>query len=156
MVYIPNVKCPKCASIVAVNPGQSPVCPNCGFGSQGGARPAAAPQMSPPPQQWGGNPGYGNGGPAYGVKQKTGLGIAGMVLGIIGMVLFCIPYVGIPCALVGVILSGIQLSKIKNDPVNYGGKGMAITGLVLSIIALAWLVLVIVFFAALISSIGAV
>ena len=62
-----------------------------------------------------------------------GLGIAGMVLGIVALALFCIWYVAIPCAIVGLILSiiGKNKSKAANAP-----TGMASAGIILSIIAL--------------------
>ena len=63
-----------------------------------------------------------------------GLSIAGMVLGIVGLALFCLWYLAIPCAIVGLILSilGKKKSKAANAP-----TGMATAGIVLSIIALA-------------------
>lgn len=64
-----------------------------------------------------------------------GMGIAGMVLGIIGLVLMCFWYIGIPCAIVGVILSGLASSKAKK----VGAKnGMATAGIVCSCIALGF------------------
>lgn len=63
-------------------------------------------------------------------QESKGLSIASMVLGIIALVLFCIPYVCIPCGLIGIILGGVSLAKKQ------GGKGMAIAGLVCSIIAI--------------------
>ena len=69
-----------------------------------------------------------------GPPQGNGLAVAGMVLGIIGLGLFCLWPVAIPCAIVGLILS--VLGKKKSKITGTGG-GMATTGLVLSIIALA-------------------
>lgn len=62
-------------------------------------------------------------------KESSGLSIASMVLGIISIVLFCIYYVSIPCAILAIIFGVIGRKK--------GGKGMAIAGLVLGIIALS-------------------
>ena len=56
-----------------------------------------------------------------------------MVLGIIGLVLCFIPFLGWLCALVGVILGALGISKAKK----IGGKGMAIAGLVCGIVGLA-------------------
>ena len=62
---------------------------------------------------------------------SAGMAIASMVLGILSLVLSCcIPYVPFLLALIGVILAGVSLSK--KTP----GKGMAIAGLVCSIISL--------------------
>ena len=77
---------------------------------------APQPQYQPPPQ-----------------PQGNGMAVAGMVLGIIGVVLICAPYIGLPCAIVAVILSA--LGKKKSKLTGTGG-GMATAGLVLSIIAL--------------------
>lgn len=63
-------------------------------------------------------------------KESVGLAVASMVLGIISLVLFCIIYVSIPCATIGGILGAISLSTKK------GGKGMAIAGLVCSLITI--------------------
>lgn len=61
--------------------------------------------------------------------EKKGFSIASMVLGIVGLVCCCIWWIAIPCSILAIIF-GI-LGKKK------GGKGMAITGLVLGIIAIA-------------------
>lgn len=77
------------------------------------------------------------------------MSIASMVLGIVALVLSCcIYYISIPCAIVGIILAAISLKGQKD------GKGMAIAGLVCSIISLVPAVIVIVSGAALLSSLG--
>lgn len=58
-----------------------------------------------------------------------GLSIAAMVLGIVSVVLCCIWYLSIPCAILAIIFGIIGK---KRD-----GRGMAIAGLVLGIIAIA-------------------
>lgn len=63
------------------------------------------------------------------MEEKKGLSIAAMVLGIISIVLFCIWYVSLPCAILAIIFGIVGMKK--------GGKGMAIAGLVLGIIAVA-------------------
>ena len=62
-----------------------------------------------------------------------GLGIAGMVVGIVSLVLMCLFYFSLPAAITGAILSGIALSKSKAAGVE---NKMAVAGLVCSIIAL--------------------
>ena len=57
-----------------------------------------------------------------------GLSIAAMILGIVSVVLCCIWYIAIPCAILAIIFGIIGK---KRD-----GRGMAIAGLVLGIIAL--------------------
>jgi len=57
-----------------------------------------------------------------------------MILGIVGLVTLCIPYLAFPCSIVGMILSviGKGKSKAANAP-----TGMATAGIVLCGIALA-------------------
>lgn len=65
-----------------------------------------------------------------------GLSIASMVLGIVSVVLCCLWYVSLPCAILAIIFGVIGK---KRD-----GRGMAIAGLVLGIIAVALYVLAVV------------
>lgn len=81
-------------------------------------------------------------------QPSKGLSIASMVLGIIALVLFCIPYVCIPCGLIGLILGGVALATKK------AGKGMAIAGLVCSIIGIAIYVICLIAGASLLASMG--
>lgn len=62
-----------------------------------------------------------------------GLSIAAMVLGIVAVVLCCIWYLSIPCAILAIIFGIIGK---KRD-----GRGMAIAGLVLGIVAIGLYVL---------------
>ena len=63
-------------------------------------------------------------------KGGAGLAIASMVLGIVALVLgCCFYYISIPCSIIGIILSAASLGMKKP------GKGMAIAGLVCSIVA---------------------
>lgn len=69
----------------------------------------------------------------------NGLAIAGMVLGIVGFLLGFIPcfgwVFGIVVGIIGATLSGIGLGTASKQG---AAKGMAITGLILSIIAIIW------------------
>ncbi len=67
-------------------------------------------------------------------QESKGLSIASMVLGIISVVLFCIWYISIPCAILAIIFGIVGMKK--------GGKGMGIAGLVLGIVAVAILVII--------------
>jgi hypothetical protein len=73
--------------------------------------------------------------PPYQPQPGNGLAVAGMVLGIIGLVLCWIPIAGAVCALVGVILGALGMSKAKK--IGGRGKGMAIAGLVCGIVGMA-------------------
>ena len=67
------------------------------------------------------------------------MAVASMVLGIVGFLISCCFYPAtIVMAVVGLILGAVA---IKKGP---AGKGMAVTGIVLSIISLAFAVLVII------------
>ena len=61
------------------------------------------------------------------------LATAALVLGIIGFFTFGIIGIG---AIVGIVLAAMALSRIKQDPWEYGGRGMAIGALVLNIVSL--------------------
>ncbi|MBQ8296731.1 MAG: DUF4190 domain-containing protein [Ruminococcus sp.] len=58
-----------------------------------------------------------------------GFGIASMVLGIIALVLWCMIYISIPCAVIGLVLGLAGLFSKK-------AKGMALTGVITSLIAI--------------------
>jgi len=66
-------------------------------------------------------------------EEKAGLSIASMVLGIVSIVLFCLIWISIPCAVLAVIFGLVGRKK--------GGKGMATAGLVLGIITLVFCIL---------------
>lgn len=75
------------------------------------------------------------------------MGVAAMVLGIIAILLACVPYcnyIGIILAIVGLILGIVDAVKKSKTGES---KGMAVTGIVLSaitlVIAIAWIVLLI-------------
>ncbi len=74
------------------------------------------------------------------VQKTNTMAITGMIMGIISVCLCCY---GIPFSVLGIVFSAIGLSQIKNDPLGQQGRGMAIAGLILSIIGL---LIVVVFF----------
>ena len=63
----------------------------------------------------------------YAATQTNGPGIAGMVLGIIAVMTFWFPFVGLPVSIVGLVLSSVGMKRFE-------GKGFAVAGLVLTII----------------------
>jgi len=81
------------------------------------------------------NPGYNSANQAEG--QKKGLAIFSLVLGIISFLTFGLLGVG---AITGIILAAIAMGRVKREPWKYGGRGMAIAGLVLSITSLVTVV----------------
>lgn len=54
-------------------------------------------------------------------KDRKGLAIAAMVLGIVALVLFCIWYISIPCAILSIIFGILSLKSSR--------RGMAIAGI---------------------------
>lgn len=60
--------------------------------------------------------------------EKKGFSIASMVLGIVGFIAWCIPLLGFPVTIVGLILGILGIKK--------GGKGMAIAGIIMCSITL--------------------
>ena len=75
------------------------------------------------------------------VVPGKGLGIAGMILGILSLALFCVWYLSIPCGITGIILSAIAASKAKAAGVK---NGMATAGIVCSSIAIGLAILFII------------
>lgn len=61
-------------------------------------------------------------------KKSSGFAIASLVLGIIALILCCIWYISIPCAVLSIIFCIVSKKS--------GPNGMATAGLILSIIAL--------------------
>ena len=66
--------------------------------------------------------------------QEKGLAILALVLGIIGFFTLGIAYVG---AIIGVVVAAKAMGRAKREPWRYGGRGMAIAGLVLNIMSLS-------------------
>lgn len=135
-------------------PQQQPPQPGQPYGappSQPYGAPPSQPYGAPPSQPYPGQP-YG---PSYvqpvamvtaPAHPAQGMAVAGMVLGIVGVVFACLPFVnilGVLSGVVGLILSGIALNNVnKNTAIPAGSaKGLAITGLVTSLVAVGLYVL---------------
>ncbi len=72
-------------------------------------------------------------------NESKGYAITSMVLGIVSLVVCCLPYITVPAALIGLIFGIVSLKG------GYGGRGMAIAGIVTSSVAIAlgaWLLIV--------------
>ena len=67
-----------------------------------------------------------------------GMGVASMVLGILSLVMFCVWYLAIPCAIIGAALGGVAQSRAKLAGTR---NGMAAAGITCSCIALGIAVL---------------
>ena len=100
--------------------------------------------MSHPPQapyQQYGPPSYGP-PPGPPQKQGAGLAIASMVLGIIALLLCWIPIINNVAAVIAVVGLGLGIpALLRARRGTHGGKGMAITGLVTSVLAIVLVVL---------------
>jgi hypothetical protein len=73
------------------------------------------------------------------------LAITGLVLGIISITIGLCCY-GLPFNIAGAICSAIALAQIKKDPQHERGEGIAIAGLVLSLLSLIFAVLLVAFY----------
>jgi starvation-inducible outer membrane lipoprotein len=63
------------------------------------------------------------------------MAVVGLVMGILSVTLgLCCCY-GLPFNLLGIVFSAVALAQIKNDPEHYQGRGLAIAGLVLSVLS---------------------
>ena len=66
-------------------------------------------------------------------QPRTGLALWSLILGVLGLPTIGCLGVG---AIAGIVLAIMALSKINKNPAEYGGKGMAIAGLVTNILSL--------------------
>ncbi len=78
-------------------------------------------------------------------NESKGLAVASMVLGIISLLMWCVMYISIPCAILAIIFGAVARKK--------AGRGMAIAGLVLGIISFVIMVITIVLGVSIFSSI---
>jgi hypothetical protein len=76
-------------------------------------------------------------GPVYSVPRTNTLATTGLVLGIFSITFgLCCCY-GFPFNVAGIVCSAVALGQIGRDPANQQGRGMAIAGLVISILSLS-------------------
>ncbi|HWV48435.1 MAG TPA: DUF4190 domain-containing protein, partial [Microbacterium sp.] len=90
-------------------------------------------------------PGYG--APVYAPRPNNGVAVAAMVCGIVGVVFgWATFFIVLPVlvSIAAVILGHVALSQLKKTPA-VGGRGMAITGLVLGYIPIALTVILLIF-----------
>jgi len=85
-----------------------------------------------------GRTGAGAGAPSTVIRpsRNNGFAITGLVLGIFSLTFGLCCCSGMPFGFLGLVCSIIGLLQINREPQRYGGKGIAIAGLVLSILNL--------------------
>jgi hypothetical protein len=74
------------------------------------------------------------------VRRTSGMAVAALVCGICGLLFGWIPGIGFLLQILGIIFGGVGIGQTGRDP-NVGGRGMAITGLVLGILGIIlWII----------------
>jgi len=81
-------------------------------------------------------------------KKTHGWGIAGMILGILSLILFLAPYIGIFLAILAVVFYGVQK---KHEP-----TGLATAGLVTGIIGIVLNSIMLLFFVGIMAVFGGI
>jgi hypothetical protein len=81
-------------------------------------------------------------GPIYitPTRRTNSLALMGMVMGVLAITCGCCCY-GMPFNVLGIVFSLVALAQIRNDPQSQEGSGLAIAGLVLSLLSLLMAVL---------------
>jgi hypothetical protein len=89
------------------------------------------------------NPSYLTGSPLEG-QDKT-LPTVSLVLGILGIVLFFCCYAGVPLGIGALITGFIGFNNTNKNPMQYGGRGFAIAGMIMGAISFIGLILILLF-----------
>ena len=84
--------------------------------------------------------------PAYPVSTDKNMALLSMILGIISITIGFCCYFGVLTAPVAIGLGAYALSLVKKDPNKYGGKGMAVAGMIMGALYFIFLVLIILFY----------
>jgi hypothetical protein len=79
-------------------------------------------------------------------SKSAGFATAGLILGIVSLTVGLCRCYGLPFNILGIVFSLVALGQIGRNPERYGGKGMAIAGLVLSFISLFLSVILLILF----------
>ena len=112
--------CPSCGKSVTAEAGAEFTCPMCGQVIRAPDGSAPTPPTEPPIEL-----AYANLGDR---PAASGLAIASMICGIVGLAGACVMGLGIPVGIVGLVLGIIALVRISRQPARFGGRGMAIAG----------------------------
>ncbi|HEY5884341.1 MAG TPA: DUF4190 domain-containing protein [Pyrinomonadaceae bacterium] len=84
--------------------------------------------------------------PAYPVSTEKNMALLSLILGVISITIGFCCYFGVLTAPVAIGLGVYALSLIKKDPNKYGGKGMAIAGIITGALYFIFLILIILFY----------
>lgn len=84
--------------------------------------------------------------PAYPVSTEKNMALLSLILGVISITIGFCCYFGVLTAPVAIGLGIYALSLIKKDPNKYGGKGMAIAGIITGALYFIFLILIILFY----------
>ena len=84
--------------------------------------------------------------PAYPISPQQTLPVTSLILGIASTTLGLCCYFGILTAPIAIVLGIVSLVQIKNDPKKYGGKGMAIGGIITGGLYFGILLLMVLFY----------
>jgi uncharacterized membrane protein len=89
------------------------------------------------------------------VPQGNGMATASLILGICSIVLFWLGWIGIICGVLAIIFAVVAKNKIKANP-SVGGAGAAKAGLITGIIGIGivilFMIIVLMFFASVVSN----
>jgi len=80
---------------------------------------------------------------AYPVSQEKNMALLSMILGIVSVTLGFCCYFGVLTAPIAIGLGVYALSLIKKDPTKYGGKGMALAGIITGALYFVFLIIII-------------
>ena len=105
--------------------------------------PPPAQYTPPPPVQSGWSPPPP---PPYPSSPQTGMAVTSMILGIASVTLGLCCYFGVLSAPVALALGIASLVQIKNNPSRYGGKGMAISGIIMGALYFVIIIVIMIFY----------
>ena len=81
--------------------------------------------------------------PAYASQPQKSIAVLSMVLGIVSMTIGWCCYFGVLTSPIAIGLGIFSLFQIKKDPSKFGGKGMAIAGIVTGVLYFVFIALII-------------
>lgn len=87
-----------------------------------------------------------NSNPNMPQERTSGLAIAAMVLGIVGLIFLCCYGIGIIMSILAIIFGFVAKSNIKNSYGEIKGDGFALTGIILGFLSIAIVIILILVF----------